>query len=59
MALMLRKYQTRVEVVNTVCENIEVFIDRAAHIRDLCKKTTVLSFHRFLINNGVEKMNNV
>ncbi len=56
---MLRKYQTRVEVVNTVCENIEVFIDRAAHIRDLCKKTTVLSFHRFLINNGVEKMNNV
>jgi hypothetical protein len=28
MALMLRKYQTRVEVVNTVCENIEVFINR-------------------------------
>jgi hypothetical protein len=31
--------------------------NRRAHIRHQCKKTTVLSCHRCLINSGVEKMN--
>ncbi len=30
-----------------------------AHIRHLCMKTTVLSYHRCLINTCVEKMNNI
>jgi hypothetical protein len=30
-----------------------------AHIRQQCNKTAVLSCHRFLINSGVEKMNNI
>jgi hypothetical protein len=29
------------------------------HIRHQCRKTTVLSRHRCLINTGVEKMNNI
>jgi len=28
-------------------------------IRHQCRKTAVLSCHRFLINSGVEKMNNI
>ncbi len=35
-----------------VCRNGTV------HIRHQCRKTTVLSCHRCLINTGVEKMNN-
>ncbi len=31
--------------------------NRRAHIRHQCRKTTVLSCHRCLINTGVEKMN--
>jgi hypothetical protein len=31
--------------------------NRTAHIRCLCRKTTILSWHRCLFNNGVEKMN--
>ena len=31
--------------------------NRAAHIRHQCRKTTVLSCHRCLINTGVKKMN--
>ncbi len=30
-------------------------INRTAHIRHQCRKTTVLNCHRFLINTGVEK----
>ncbi len=30
-----------------------------SHIRHQCRKTTVLSCHRCLINTGVEKMNNI
>ncbi len=31
--------------------------NRTARIRHKCRKTTVLSCHRCLINTGVEKMN--
>jgi len=34
-------------------------INRIAHIRHQCSKTTVLSYHICLINTGVEKMNNI
>ncbi len=34
-------------------------LSRRAHIRHQCRKTTVLSCHRCLINTGVEKMNNI
>jgi hypothetical protein len=34
-------------------------INRTAHIRHQCRQTTVLSYHRYLINTGVEKMNNI
>jgi hypothetical protein len=34
-------------------------INRAARIIYQCRKTTVLSCHRLLINTGVEKMNNI
>ncbi len=30
-----------------------------ANIRHQCRKIAVLSCHRFLINSGVEKMNNI
>jgi hypothetical protein len=30
-----------------------------AHNRHQCRKTAVLSCHRFLINSGIEKMNNI
>ncbi len=30
-----------------------------ARIRHQCRKTAVLSCHRYLINSGVEKMNNI
>jgi len=30
-----------------------------AHIRHQCRKTAVLSCHRYLFNSGVEKMNNI
>jgi len=33
--------------------------NRTAHIRYQCSKTTVLSYHRCLINTGVEKMSNI
>ena len=33
--------------------------NRTACIRHQCKKTTVLSCHRCIINTGVEKMNNI
>ncbi len=33
--------------------------NRRAHIRHQCRKATVLSCHRCLINTGVEKMNNI
>jgi hypothetical protein len=32
--------------------------NRTEHIRHLCNKTTVLSYHRCLINSGVEITNN-
>jgi len=35
-----------------------VACNRTAHIRHLCRKTTVLSSHRCHINTGVEKNNN-
>jgi hypothetical protein len=34
-------------------------LNRTAHIRHQCRKTTVLSCHRCLISSGVEKMNNI
>jgi hypothetical protein len=34
-------------------------INGRAHIRHQCRKKAVLSCHRFLINSGVEKMNNI
>jgi hypothetical protein len=34
-------------------------MNRTAHSRHQCKKTTGLSCHRCLINTGVEKMNTV
>ncbi len=33
--------------------------NRTAHIRHQCRKTTVLSCQRCLINTGIEKMNNI
>ncbi len=33
--------------------------NRTAHIRQQCRKATVFSCHRCLINMGVEKMNNI
>ncbi len=30
-----------------------------AHIRHQCRKTAVLSCHRFLVNSAVEKMNDI
>ncbi len=33
--------------------------NRQACIRHLCRKTTVLSCHRLIINTGVEKMNKI
>jgi hypothetical protein len=36
-----------------------VFTNRSARIRHKCRKTTVLSCHRCLINPGIEKMNNI
>jgi hypothetical protein len=33
--------------------------NRTAHIRHRCRKATVLSCHRCLINTGVVKMNNI
>ncbi len=32
---------------------------KTSHIRHLCRKTTVLSSHRYLINTTVEKMTNI
>ncbi len=34
-----------------------VSYNRRAHIRQQCRKTTVINFNRCLINTGVEKMN--
>jgi hypothetical protein len=36
-----------------------VWNNGTARIRHQCRKTDVLSCHRFLINSGVEKMNNI
>jgi len=36
-----------------------IFSNGTAHIRRLRGKTAVLSCHRSLINNGVEKINNI
>ncbi len=33
--------------------------NRRVDIIHQCRKTTVLSYHRCLINTGVEKMNNI
>jgi hypothetical protein len=33
--------------------------DRTARSREQCRKTTVLSCHRCLINTGVEEMNSI
>jgi hypothetical protein len=33
--------------------------NRTTHIRHQCRKTTVLSCHRCIINTGVEKINNI
>jgi len=30
-----------------------------AHIRHKCRETAVFNCHRFMINSGVEKMNNI
>ncbi len=38
---------------------IKKMFNRTAHIRHLCRKTTVLSYHRCLIKTGVEKMSNI
>ncbi len=34
-------------------------LNGTAHIRHQCRKTAILSCHRFLINSSVEKMNNI
>ncbi len=36
-----------------------IFLNRRAHIRHLCRKTTVSRCHICLINTGIEKMNNI
>jgi hypothetical protein len=36
-----------------------LYSNKTSHIRHQCRKTTVLSCHRFLINTGVEKINNI
>ncbi len=33
--------------------------NRTTHIRHQCRKTAVLSCHRFIIKTGAEKMNNI
>ncbi len=38
-------------------EKMDVELNGTVRIRHQCKKTTVLSCHRCLINTGVEKMN--
>jgi hypothetical protein len=45
-------------VMDEVGSRIYIF-NRAAHSRQQCRKTIVLSCHRCLINTGVEKMNNI
>ncbi len=41
------------------CSVFTNFVNRAPHIRHQCRKKTVFSCHRCLINSGVEKMNNI
>jgi hypothetical protein len=41
------------------CSEYKKSYNGIAHIRHLCRKTAALSCHRFLINYGVEKMNNI
>ncbi len=37
----------------------QVTYNRTMHIRHQCRKTTVLGYHRCLINTGVEKKNSI
>ena len=38
---------------------LSFWANRTAHIRHQCMKTTVLSCHRWVVNTGVEKINNI
>ncbi len=49
--------QTRtLSIPHSVSQSACVCCNRATHIRHQCRKTTVLSCHRCLINTGVEKL---
>ncbi len=41
----------------TIFRKLDHFINATVRIRHQCRKNTVLSCHRCLINSGVEKMN--
>ncbi len=43
--------------IKLLCEKF--CANRRAHIRHLCRKTTVFNCHRCLINTGVEKMSKI
>jgi hypothetical protein len=45
--------------VSLACGKLVRFQNGTVLIRHQCRKTAVLSCHRFLINSGVEKMNKV
>ncbi len=38
---------------------LTTILNRTAHTRHLCRKTTVINCHRYLMNTGAEKMNNI
>jgi len=42
-----------------LCNHVYLTCNRTELVRHHCRKTTVLSCHRCLINTGVEKMNNI
>ncbi len=50
---------SRIFVLFTFSELATIASNRTVRIRHQCRKTTVLSCHRCLINTGVEKINNI
>jgi hypothetical protein len=50
--------ETITNIMNERPSNLKDRENRTEHIRQQCRKTTVLSCHRCLINTGIVKMNN-
>jgi hypothetical protein len=49
----------KLDVYAYFCLPLQVCLNRTARIGHQCRKTTVLSCHRCLINTGFEKMNSI